>query len=100
MRNECIFTESPDFLQISVISVMPVFREAGPSLLAGVFFIELVGHRYGLVSIKVGASHYSVRGKKATRQRREGQFFIEKDMGSDQCNQLNFNTIFVLKGYS
>ena len=22
------------------------------------------------------------------------------DMGSDQCNQLNFNTIFVLKGYS
>ena len=23
-----------------------------------------------------------------------------RDMGSDQCNQLNFNTIFVLKGYS
>ena len=25
---------------------------------------------------------------------------ISGDMGSDQCNQLNFNTIFVLKGYS
>ena len=49
------------------------------------FFVEPIGHRHRIVSIKIGASHHLVCGKKTARQRREGQSFIDEFRANSDC---------------